>query len=108
MASISTALAAGAAAAGGAAEQAAATVTKNSERLANQDIFMQLLVAQLKYQNPMNPADGVEFMTQLTQFSQLEQTIESRKELEAIRKLLEPPVSTTGDESGTSGSTGGV
>jgi flagellar basal-body rod modification protein FlgD len=73
------------------------SVTKNSERLANQDVFMKLLVAQLKYQNPMNPADGVEFMTQLTQFSQLEQSIESRKELEAIRKLLEPPVSTTSE-----------
>jgi flagellar basal-body rod modification protein FlgD len=57
------------------------SVTKNSSRLANQDVFMKLLVAQLKYQNPMNPADGVEFMTQLTQFSQLEQTMESRKEL---------------------------
>jgi len=77
--------------------QSTESVTKNSERLANQDVFMKLLVAQLKYQNPMNPADGVEFMTQLTQFSQLEQTIESRKELEAIRKLLEPPVAASGE-----------
>jgi flagellar basal-body rod modification protein FlgD len=64
-------------------------VTESANRLANQDVFMQLLVAQLRHQNPMNPADGIEFMTQLTQFSQLEQTMGSRKELEAIRKMLE-------------------
>jgi flagellar basal-body rod modification protein FlgD len=91
MASIGIGLPARAAAESVAGGQATTTVTKSSEHLANTDIFMQLLVAQLKYQNPMSPADGVEFMTQLTQFSQLEQTIESRKELEAIRKLLEPP-----------------
>lgn len=65
-------------------------ITTNSSRLANQDVFMKLLVAQLKYQNPMNPADGVEFMTQLTQFSQLEQTMASRQELTKIRELLQP------------------
>lgn len=91
----------------GSGEQSAATVTKNSERLANQDVFMKLLVAQLKYQNPLNPADGVEFMTQLTQFSQLEQSIESRKELEAIRKLLEAPAS-AGDTQKDSQPTEGV
>lgn len=65
-------------------------VTESANRLANQDIFMKLLVAQLRYQNPMNPADGIEFMTQLTQFSQLEQMMSVRKELESIRKMLDP------------------
>ena len=83
--------------------QGTESVTKNSERLANQDVFMKLLVAQLKYQNPMNPADGVEFMSQLTQFSQLEQMTESRKELEAIRKLLETPASGAAGEIPTGG-----
>lgn len=64
-------------------------VAAMTNRLANQDIFMQLLVAQLRYQNPMNPADGVEFMTQLTQFSQLEQTAAIRKDVQAISALLE-------------------
>ena len=59
-----------------------------TSRLANQDVFMKLLVAQLKYQNPMNPADGVEFMTQLTQFTQLEQAVASRKALEGIHSIL--------------------
>lgn len=66
-------------------------VTKNMDRLANQDVFMKLLVAQLQNQNPLNPADGVEFMTQLTQFSQLEQQMGSRQALEAIKNALTPP-----------------
>lgn len=68
---------------------ASGEVTESANRLANQDIFMKLLVAQLRYQNPMNPADGIEFMTQLTQFSQLEQMMSVRKEIESIRKMLE-------------------
>lgn len=60
-----------------------------SEAMANQDVFMRLLIAQLKYQNPMDPADGAEYISQLTQFSQLEQTTKSQQELESIRKLLE-------------------
>jgi flagellar basal-body rod modification protein FlgD len=63
-------------------------VTSATNLLANQDIFMQLLVAQLKYQNPMNPADGVEFMTQLTQFSQLEQTVSIRKQMESLTGMV--------------------
>ncbi|MBA3974773.1 MAG: hypothetical protein C0504_11225 [Candidatus Solibacter sp.] len=72
----------------GTASSAAQDVAAMTNRLANQDIFMQLLVAQLRYQNPMNPADGVEFMTQLTQFSQLEQTAAMRKDVKAISEFL--------------------
>lgn len=68
-------------------------VASSTNRLANQDIFMQLLVAQLKYQNPMNPADGVEFMTQLTQFSQLEQTVSIRKGLESLNDMVSSMIS---------------
>ncbi|HMK49488.1 MAG TPA: flagellar hook capping FlgD N-terminal domain-containing protein [Thermodesulfovibrionales bacterium] len=37
------------------------------------DQFMQLLVTQLKYQDPLNPMDNTQFATQLAQFSSLEQ-----------------------------------
>lgn len=36
------------------------------------DTFLQLLVAQLKYQNPMSPADGTEFLAQTAQFTMVE------------------------------------
>jgi flagellar basal-body rod modification protein FlgD len=34
--------------------------------------FLKLLVAQLKYQDPMNPADSTEFMAQTAQFTMVE------------------------------------
>jgi flagellar basal-body rod modification protein FlgD len=36
------------------------------------DTFLKLLVAQLKYQNPMSPADGTQFLAQTAQFSMVE------------------------------------
>src|SRR3954452_18230770 len=38
----------------------------------NQDMFLKLLVAQLKYQDPMNPTDSTQFVTQTAQFTQVE------------------------------------
>ncbi len=37
------------------------------------DAFLKLLVAQMKHQDPLNPMEGVEFTSQLAQFTQLEQ-----------------------------------
>jgi flagellar basal-body rod modification protein FlgD len=36
------------------------------------DTFLKLLVAQLKYQNPLSPTDGAQYMAQLAQFTQVE------------------------------------
>ena len=33
-----------------------------------QDTFMQLMIAQLRHQDPLNPQDGAEFLSQLAQF----------------------------------------
>lgn len=36
------------------------------------DAFLKLLVAQLKYQDPLNPTEGAEFMAQTAQFTMVE------------------------------------
>jgi len=38
----------------------------------DKDMFMKLLVAQLKYQNPMSPTDGNQYMQQMAVFTQVE------------------------------------
>ncbi|MFB9323606.1 flagellar hook capping FlgD N-terminal domain-containing protein [Cryptosporangium minutisporangium] len=38
----------------------------------DKDAFLKLLVAQLKYQDPMNPAQGTEFVSQTAQFTTVE------------------------------------
>jgi flagellar basal-body rod modification protein FlgD len=59
-----------------------APATPKIDGLANENTFLQLLVAQIKNQDPTNPTDSVQFLTQLAQFSQLEQLIGIRQELQ--------------------------
>ncbi|MCW5962994.1 MAG: hypothetical protein KIT83_03060 [Bryobacterales bacterium] len=53
---------------------------------AMKETFLMLLVAQIKNQNPLNPADGTEFLSQLAQFTQVEQLISIREELETLAR----------------------
>jgi flagellar basal-body rod modification protein FlgD len=90
--------------------QSAATTTTDqtkatksaTDSLGNTETFLQLLVAQIKNQDPLNPADGVQFLTQLAQFSELEQTIGIKKEITGLRQDLTAPVTpavgTTGED----------
>jgi len=49
----------------------------------NENQFLQLLVAQIQYQDPTNPTDSTTFVTQLAQFSSLEQLIAIRGDLDS-------------------------
>ena len=48
----------------------------------NEQMFLQLLVAQLKNQDPLSPPDSTQFVSQLAQFSELEQVIGIRGDIE--------------------------
>jgi flagellar basal-body rod modification protein FlgD len=54
--------------------------------LANETTFLQLLVAQIKNQDPTQPTDGTQFLSQLAQFSQLEQLIGIKQDLDTSAK----------------------
>ena len=73
---------------GAAVATGAAQVTEN--------MFMQLLVAQLKNQDPMSPADGAQFVTQLAQLQQLEQSVSTGQDVAAIRAGLAIPAAQSG------------
>jgi flagellar basal-body rod modification protein FlgD len=51
------------------------------------DTFMKLLVAQMKYQNPMQPTDPGAFLTQSAQFSVVEKLSQLATQGEATSKL---------------------
>jgi flagellar basal-body rod modification protein FlgD len=64
------------------------------------EAFLQLLVAQIRNQNPLNPADGTQFIAQLAQFSELEQVIQINQNIEAVRERYAPeePADATTDK----------
>jgi flagellar basal-body rod modification protein FlgD len=68
---------------------AAAAPSRTAQAREKQNQFLQLLVAQLKGQNPLNPMEGSEFVGQLAQFSSLEELTHISGTLESVQALLE-------------------
>lgn len=66
--------------------------TSGAQKGADRDTFLQLLVAQLKNQDPLAPQDGAQFVAQLAQFSSLDQLISINQQLGS---LLNPQTTTT-------------
>ena len=76
-----------------------ASTTSSTSALANESTFLQLLVAQIKNQDPTTPMDSTAFLSQLAQFSQLEQLV-------GIRQDIEKPSSSTTATTPASSTTG--
>ncbi len=67
------------------ASTATTTSSKNSQAsLGNKDVFLKLLVAQMKYQNPLKPQDPTQMSTQLAQFNMVDQQTTSNKLLQKL------------------------
>ena len=77
-----------------------ATTAASSTSAVTKNMFLQLLVAQIKNQDPLSPTDGVQFLTQLAQFQQLEQSMNMGQDLSAIRSDLDK-VAQSGTSTGT-------
>ena len=65
----------------------ASSTTSSSTSGLGMDAFLQLLVTQLQYQDPLDPMDDKEFVAELAQFSSLEQLTEINSGIEGLTSL---------------------
>ncbi len=61
--------------------------TEQPESL-GQDVFLNLLITQLKHQDPLEPMEGTEFVTQLAQFSELDEMRELTSGQENLQSYM--------------------
>ena len=59
------------------------------------EAFLTLLVTQLQHQNPLEPQADGEFLAQLAQFSSLESLQEIKKDIAALRSVVEQTANAT-------------
>jgi flagellar basal-body rod modification protein FlgD len=71
-----------------AAATGSVTSAAQAANLASESTFLQLLVAQLQNQDPSQPADGTQFVTELAQFTTLSEDTESASDLDTIVATL--------------------
>ena len=65
--------------------------------LASEDTFLKLFVAQLQHQDPLSPQqqDPTQMVSELAQFSQLEQTVNMGQDVHTIKQDITPATNTT-------------
>src|SRR3954449_1608206 len=71
---------------GGTATSTATTTVDRADQM-GKDTFLKLLVAQMKYQDPANPASSTEFMAQNAAFTQVEKLEEIAKQNASLLAL---------------------
>jgi len=65
-------------------QSAGNTSTSSSKAVLDNEDFLNLLVAQLQAQDPLNPMDSTDFTAQLAQFSSLEQLQNMNESMEYL------------------------
>jgi flagellar basal-body rod modification protein FlgD len=89
----------------GTSSSSSSTVAGLPGSLTSESTFLNLLVAQIQNQDPMNPTDSIQFVGQLVQFSQLEQLLSINQGVTTLASDVQPPASSTSTTAQTSGST---
>lgn len=65
-------------------QSSTAAVSAKRTSTVDYEAFLHLMMAQLKNQDPTNPSDGAEFLSQLASFSSVEQGVQTNNKLDAL------------------------
>jgi len=84
------------------AQTASDPTTTTQTATVDKNMFLQLLIAQLQNQDPLNPTDGTQFLSELAQFQQLEQSANTGEDITAIRQDLDQLLQGTKSTNGQS------
>jgi flagellar basal-body rod modification protein FlgD len=74
--------------AGTSTQAGSSSASATTDPLASESTFLTLLVSQLQNQDPLDPVDSNQFVTQLTQYSQLEQLLGIHTDTTAISQAV--------------------
>ncbi len=70
-------------------QEALKAKTEGTSNELDQDMFLKLMLEQLKYQDPLNPMNNQDFLAQQAQFTQLEQLTQLTETIEANSGLTQ-------------------
>lgn len=71
-----------------ASQGASATARAQSQASLDYDAFLQLLIAQMKNQDPTQPMESTEYVAQLAAFANVEQAVQTNAKLDALMSAL--------------------
>jgi flagellar basal-body rod modification protein FlgD len=84
----------------GASASQPSSTSGTTSQAPTEEMFLQLLVAQIQNQDPTNPSDSTQFVSQLAQFSELEQVMAIRGDIEQAMGITQGTGTSTGTSTG--------
>jgi flagellar basal-body rod modification protein FlgD len=87
----------------GTSSSSSGTVAGLPGSLTSESTFLNLLVAQIQNQDPLNPTDSIQFVGQLVQFSQLEQLLSINQGVTTLASDVQTPPASSSTPTPTTG-----
>jgi flagellar basal-body rod modification protein FlgD len=81
------------------------TAAATDSSMVSENTFLKLLVAQLQNQDPESPQDPSQFVGELAQFSELEQSLQMRQDLDSISSIVQTNAAALSSSGGTTSNT---